>query len=156
MAAPRITATNHTAFTVSDLAKAAAFFRDILGFPVTQVTRHQGNVAEKITGLAGAVLDILYVEAPGHRIELIQFLAPPGRSELVLRPCDVGFAHIAFETDDLEGVLANAMEAGYTAVGPPQRVTAGPRQGGKTVYFRGPDGIIFELQEAPKRAEGRE
>ncbi|HUZ72811.1 MAG TPA: VOC family protein [Stellaceae bacterium] len=152
----RITATNHTAFTVSDLPRALTFFCDVLGFKATGTTRQQGDAVAKITGLPGAVLDIAFVDTPAHRIELIQYLAPQGQATLPLRPCDAGCAHVAFEVDDAEAAVAAIRAAGYLAVSDPQIVPAGPRKGGKNVYVRGPDGIIVEFQQAPARGMSAE
>ena len=149
MAAIGIKRTNHTAFTVSDLDRAAAFFRDVLGFSITEKTRQKGEVVGRITGVPGAELDIAFAVAPGHMIELMQYITPVSGRSLDLRPCDPGFSHIAFEVDDIDAAVAAIEAAGYTAVSRPQVVPAGPRKGGKNVYTRGPDGIVIEFQEAP-------
>jgi catechol 2,3-dioxygenase-like lactoylglutathione lyase family enzyme len=149
MAAIGIKRTNHTAFTVSDLDRAAAFFRDVLGFAITEKTRQRGEVVGRITGVPGAELDIAFAVAPGHMIELMQYIAPVSRRTFDLRPCDPGFSHIAFEVEDIDAAVAAIEAAGYGAVSVPQIVPAGPRKGGKNVYARGPDGIVIEFQEAP-------
>lgn len=152
MSSFHITATNHTAFTVSDLPAAIAFFRDLLGFSATEATRQSGDAAAKITGLPGAELDIVFVETPGHKIELMQYWTPRGRAGFDLRPCDPGFAHISFEVKEIDALVSVLDSAGYRAVSAPQIVQAGPRKGGRNVYVRGPDGIVIEFQEAPQKS----
>ena len=146
-----ITATNHTGLTVSDIDRSLAFFRDVLGFEVTAKTHHSGRMTEQITGVPDAEMEIAFVELPGHRIELLQYLQPDGRRVSDLRPCDTGFAHLAFEVDDVEAVLEAIKAGGFAAVNPPASPETGPRKGGKVVYTRNLDGIVLEFQQTPKR-----
>ena len=144
-----ITRMNHTGFTFSDLDRAAAFFRDVLGFTISATTRQSGPAVERITGVAGAEVDIAFATGPGCTIELMRFLAPGSDRTFDLRPCDPGFAHIAFEVDDIDATLAAIEAAGFRSFSRPQIVPAGPRKGGKNIYTEGPDGIVVEFQQAP-------
>lgn len=147
----KIKATNHTGLTVSDIDRTLAFFHDVLGFEVTEKTRHSGRMTEQITGVPDAAMEIAFVELPGHRIELLQYLRPDNRRVSDLRPCDTGFAHLAFEVDDVDAVLEAIKAGGFEAVNPPASPETGPRKGGKVVYTRNPDGIVLELQQTPGR-----
>jgi catechol 2,3-dioxygenase-like lactoylglutathione lyase family enzyme len=140
---------SHTGFTFSDIVKASAFFRDVLGFSITPPTRQAGLAVERMTGVPGAELDIAFATGGGHTIELIQYVAPVLPRTADKRPCDPGFAHIAFQVEDIDAVVTAINAAGFEAVSPPQIVPAGPRKGGKNVYTRGPDGIVIEFQQAP-------
>lgn len=150
MARFNILQTNHTGLTVSDIDRSLAFYRDVFGFPVTEKAHHTGEVVGQITGVPGAEVVIAFVELPGHRIELLQYLKPDDRRLSDLRNCDTGASHIAFEVDDLDGVLEAIKAGGFEAINPPVAVPAGPRKGGKTVYTRDPDGVVLEFQQAPK------
>ena len=68
---------NHTAFTVSDLDEVIPFFRDLLGFELTSRAPRDGRLIERMTAIAGVDTEIASVNGPGHRIELIQYKAPP-------------------------------------------------------------------------------
>src|ERR1700686_2237634 len=102
----RIIAADHTGITVSNLERSLEFWRDVLGFEFSHSAHQTGEMAEQITGVKGAELKLAVVKAPGgHKIELLEYLAPPDRKQHVdpstslrtsLRPCDVGSAHIAF------------------------------------------------------------
>ena len=48
-----ILATNHTSFTVSNLDRTVAFFRDALGFEVTSKAPRNPALIERITGVEG-------------------------------------------------------------------------------------------------------
>jgi catechol 2,3-dioxygenase-like lactoylglutathione lyase family enzyme len=135
--------------TVTDLETAGAFFRDALGFTLTSSTRQSGEAVERMTGVPGAEIDIVFAHRPDCTIELMRYVKPEGLRNFGLRPCDTGFAHVAFEAADLDEVATIMREAGYAPVSDPQVVPAGPRKGGRNLYVRGPDDIVIEFQTAP-------
>jgi glyoxylase I family protein len=140
----------HTGFTVSDLGRAAAFFRDVLGFTISAPMRQSGPAVGKMVGVPGAEVDIAFATSGDSTIELICYVNP--RSDRIndLQHCDTGFAHIAFLVDDIEKMMQSVRAAGFRLYSEePQVVPAGPRKGGKNVYTQGPDGIVVELQQAP-------
>lgn len=145
----QILKSNHIGFTVSDLERSAGFFRDLLGFSLSDTVRQHGEAVEKLTGVPGAVLDIQFAHGYGCAIELQYYIAPSGKAHYGLRPCDPGFAHIAFEVDDIDAMAEKVSAAGFMLVSSPQIVPAGPRKGGRNVYVRGPDNIVVEFQSAP-------
>ena len=145
----RITSTNHTSFTVSDLDRILAFFRDGLGFEVTSKAPRDPQLIERITGVNNAQVMIAYVRAPGHSLELIEYTAPADRSAVLPRPYDTGFAHIAFNVENLDAVIETAMHYQVEPIAPPVAIDAGPNQGRRVVYLRDPDGITIEFIEAP-------
>ena len=144
----RITGTNHTSFTVSDLERALGLFRDGLGFEVTSKAPRDPKLTERITGIPGAELLIAFVRAPGHSIELIEYKAPAQRGRVDARPCDTGFAHIAFDVDDVDAVLEAVRPHGVVPISPPVAIDQGPNKGRRVVYTRDPDGITIEFIEA--------
>jgi catechol 2,3-dioxygenase-like lactoylglutathione lyase family enzyme len=139
----------HTGFTVPDLDRAASFFRDVLGFSITDTMRQLGPAVERMVDVPGAEVDIAFATLGDCTIELICYVTP--RSDRIndMRHCDGGFAHIAFMVDDIDSMQQAVKAAGYQLFSEPQVVPAGPRKDGKNVYARGPDGIIVELQQAP-------
>ena len=92
-----IIAADHTGITVSNLEQSLAFWRDVLGFEFSHRTHQTGELASEITGVPGAEIALAVLKAPGgHKIELLQYNAPPDRKQHVdLRPCDVGHVHVA-------------------------------------------------------------
>lgn len=140
---------DHTGITVRDLERSLAFWHGVLGFELLLRARRSGAYAAEVTGVPGAAIDIAVLLAPGHKIELLQYLLPDGREHLRPRPCDVGSLHLAFDVDDLDAVLARIAAAGWTAVGEPQVVAEGARRGTRVVYARDPDGTTIELMQPP-------
>ena len=146
----KILSTNHTSFTVSNLDWSLSFFRDILGFEVTSKAPRNPRAIQHITGVEEAEVMIAYVRAPGHSVELIQYLRPDRRARHQSRPCDVGFAHLAFDVDNVDAAVIAAKEYGVLPIAAPYVTDAGPNAGGKVVYLRDPDGITIELIQKPK------
>src|SRR5213082_414958 len=99
----RVLAADHTGITVSNLERALTFWRDVLGFELSHTAHQTGEMAREITGVAGAEIKLAVVKAPGgHKIELLEYLAPAERKKVDLRPCDVGSVHVAFTVDKLD------------------------------------------------------
>ncbi len=147
MSKPLIQATLHTGLTVSDLDRSIAFYRDGLGFEVSERITLDGAHIEQMTGIAGARIQIAHVQAPGHGIELLQYLKPDGRRQSDLRPCDTGASHIAFLVENIDAVLAVLKTHGFEPMGPPQSPASGQLKGGWVAYLRDPDNTTLELQQ---------
>jgi len=145
----RVTATGHTGITVSDLGNATGYFADALGLAVSAPIPCSGELFEQVTGVPGCVIDICYVTAPGHTIELLCYSSPPCNVSSGLRPCDNGHLHLCFEFDDIDAVIAAGRRYGFEPVNPVQVVREGPRAGRKVIYTKGPDNLIIELMELP-------
>jgi catechol 2,3-dioxygenase-like lactoylglutathione lyase family enzyme len=148
--AGRVTGVGHTGITVSNLDRAAGYFRDVLGLPVSDPVVCCGELFEQVTGVPGCVIDICYVYAPGHTIELLCYSSPPDKISSGLRPCDNGHLHLCFDVDDIAAVIAAGRAYGFEPVNPVQVVRAGPHQGNKVIYTRGPDNLTVELMEHPR------
>jgi glyoxylase I family protein len=147
--AGRVTGVGHTGITVSDLDRSVGYFRDALGLPVSTPVECRGELFERVTGVAGCVIHICYVSAPGHTIELLSYASPVGASSS-LRPCDNGHLHLCLEVDDIAAVIAAGRDYGFEPVNPVQVVRDGPRRGTKVIYTQGPDNLTVELVERPR------
>jgi catechol 2,3-dioxygenase-like lactoylglutathione lyase family enzyme len=152
----RIIAADHTGITVSNLERSLTFWRDVLGLELSHTAHQTGEMASEITGVAGAEIKLAVVKAPGgHKIELLEYLAPPQRKPRVdLRPCDVGHVHVALVVDDLDAILNAINASGWKAAGKPQTLRSGPNAGKQVVYVRDPDGTTIEFMQRPETAEG--
>jgi glyoxylase I family protein len=147
----RIIAADHTGITVSNLEQSLAFWQNVLGFEFSHRAHQTAELASEITGVAGAEISIAVVKAPGgHKIELLEYLAPPDRKHVDLRPCDVGSVHVALTVDNLDAVLSAIAASGWKTAGRPQTLQSGPNAGKRVVYVRDPDGTTIEFMEVPK------
>ena len=146
-----ILAADHTGITVSDIERSLAFWQDVLGFELSHRAHQKGELAEQITGVVGAEILIAVLKAPGHKIELLEYRAPPDRErQNNLRPCDLGAAHIALTVDNLDEVLERIAAFGWKTAGEPQTLTVGPNSGKRVIYVRDPDGTTIELMQMPQ------
>ena len=149
MSAPfRIIAADHTGITVTNLERSLAFWRDVLGFELSHRPHQTGDLASEITGVPGAEISIAVLKGYGHKIELLEYLAPPDRKHVDLRPCDVGHVHVALTVDNLEAVLSAIAASGWKIAGKPQILESGPNAGRRVVYVRDPDGITIEFMQS--------
>jgi len=146
----RVLATNHTSFTVSDLDRAVAFYVDALGFEMISRAPRDPAIVQQISGVPGADIEVAYVQGPDHRLELIRYHGPAERGHVRARSCDTGFAHIAFDVDDLDAAIAASAPHGVTPIGAPVAIDQGPNRGGRVVYLRDPDDITIEYIEKPR------
>jgi catechol 2,3-dioxygenase-like lactoylglutathione lyase family enzyme len=143
---------DHTGITVSNLERSLAFWRDVLGFELSHTAHQTGELAKEITGVESAELKLAVLKTPGgHKIELLEYLAPADRRRANLRSCDVGSAHIALLVEDLDAVLERIASSGWKAAGKPQTLNTGPNAGKRVVYVRDPDGTTIEFMELPTR-----
>lgn len=152
----RIIAADHTGITVTNLERSLAFWRDVLGFELSHRAHQTGELASEITGVAGAEILIAVLKTPtGHKIELLEYLAPPDRKLVSPRPSDVGSVHVALTVDDLEAVLSALAASGWEAAGQPQTLQSGPNAGKRVVYVRDPDGTTIEFMQPPSIENNR-
>jgi catechol 2,3-dioxygenase-like lactoylglutathione lyase family enzyme len=146
-----IIAADHTGITVSNLEKSLEFWRDVLGLEFSHTAHQTGELAKEITGIAGAEIKLAVLKTPsGHKIELLEYLAPPDHKHPDVRPCNVGHVHVALLVDDLDAILDKIAASGWRAAGEPQTLKTGPNAGKRVVYVRDPDGTTIELMQPPK------
>jgi len=141
---------DHTGITVSNLERSLAFWRDVLGFELSHTAHQKGELAKEITGVEGAEIKLAVLKtAGGHKIELLEYLAPADRKRGNLRPCDVGSVHVALLVEDLDAVLTQIAASGWKTAGKPQTLSTGPNAGKRVVYVRDPDGTTIEFMQIP-------
>ena len=144
----KVIAADHTGITVSNLERSLEFWQNVLGFKFSHRAHQTSEMASEITGVAGAEIKLAVVKAPGgHKIELLEYLAPADRKKVDVRPCDVGSVHIAFTVDNLDAVLQKIAASGWKPAGKPQTLKSGPNAGKRVIYVRDPDGTTIEFMQ---------
>lgn len=134
---------HHYGVTVSDLDDATAFYGDLLGLPVVERLSFDDEAFGRFVGVPDADVDIVFFDAGGFRIEVLEYRSPPGddANEGVSNN-DVGAAHVCLEVDDLDAEYERLAD-GADFVSPPQALESGA----KVAYVRDPDGNVIELLE---------
>src|SRR4029077_16255784 len=121
-----IMTTDHTGFTVANIERSLVFWRNALGFELSHRAHHKGDLASEVTGVPGAEISIAVLKGYGHKIELLEYLAPADRKHVHLRPCDIGSVHVAFTVDNLDAVIKGIAVSGWKTAGKPQTLKSGP------------------------------
>jgi catechol 2,3-dioxygenase-like lactoylglutathione lyase family enzyme len=132
---------HHVGITVSDLDRAVAFYRDVLGLAVVDRFSVDGEAFATGVGVDGASADFAHLDAGDVRVELVAY-DPAGEavdSGRVNRP---GTAHLGLSVPDLDRVYGSLPDEVET-VSPPQRTASGT----KILFVRDPEGNLVELLE---------
>jgi catechol 2,3-dioxygenase-like lactoylglutathione lyase family enzyme len=144
---------HHTGYTVSNLDRSVAFYRDLLGCEIMATQEKEGGYLAAIVGYPNAHVRMAHLRVPGseHVIELFEYLAPDGHDADV-EPRNVGSSHLCFVVDDLPEFYDRLKESGVDSfVSPPIDVDTGINRGGYALYLKDPDGITVELFQPPAR-----
>jgi catechol 2,3-dioxygenase-like lactoylglutathione lyase family enzyme len=136
---------DHVGITVADLESVTEFFAG-LGFEVEGTTAVEGEFLDTVIGIPGSRTEIVMLRLPGEgtALELSSFVRPdhqPGSPEAMAN--ELGIRNIAFEVDDLQGLVDRLAADGYELVGGVGQYEKVWRM----AYVRGPEGIIVSLAE---------
>ena len=137
---------HHTGYTVSDLDRSVAFYRDLLGCEVLATQEKEGGYLAAIVGYPDAHVRMAHLRVPGgeHVIELFEYLAPAG-DRADVEPRNIGASHLCFIVADLPALYELAARArGY--------VVRLPTRGGRHGHQPGGPGA---LPAGPRRDHGR-
>lgn len=141
-------------FTVSDMERSIAFYRDVLAFKPVNDVEVDGPEYDRLYGIFGVRVRVVKLQLGEQQLELTQFLAPPD-----VRPIpapsyshDLWFQHIAIVVRDMEAAWAQLRKHHVRQISP-RPVTipmSNPAASGiRAVKFRDPDGHNLELLSFP-------
>jgi catechol 2,3-dioxygenase-like lactoylglutathione lyase family enzyme len=136
---------DHVGLTVADLDAAVDFFVK-LGLELEGRMPMEGEFLDTVCGIPDSRTEIAMLRLPGGgtALELATFVRPdlvPGSPDAMAN--EVGIRNVAFEVDDLRGVVDELAADGYGLVG-------GIGEYENTwlmTYVRGPEGITVALAE---------
>ena len=137
---------HHASFTVSNMERSVAFYRDILGMEVLWDSvdagvKYKGEVSDKITGCPGTEQHLVFMGIEGDFLELVEY-TPGGKALAENKASDVGSAHVCFKTDDIQALYEKLLANNAVLHCSPQKGMSN-----RVMYFRDPDGIILEAVE---------
>ena len=122
---------HHIAIIASDYEKSRAFYVETLGFPI--VSEHRRPERNDV---------ILNLRVDEHtQIELFGMPCPPPR---VTSPEACGLRHLAFHVEDIDAAVRELAEKGVVC----EPIRTDPYTGNRMTFFRDPDNLPLELQEA--------
>jgi len=142
---------DHVSVTTGDIARSLAFYRDLLGIPVSDVTELSGAEVEAITGVPGARMLAADLDlGHGQVLELIEYV--DGTAGVALPLDHAGSGHIGLAVRDLDALLARLRDAGVEVATEPATITEpGDWFGARCMTVRDPDGVAVELVQRPVR-----
>ena len=123
---------NHIHLRSTDPRKTAAWYVDTFGAKITWEGETPGGALVLRLNVAGIRLNIS-ATSPGESL-------PAGPAEPHL-----GLDHYAFNTDDLEGLLARLQDRGVEVVQPLRTLESGA----KMAFIQAPDDVRIELMQPP-------
>lgn len=122
----------HVTVSVSNVDRALAFYRDLLGFPVLGRLYYPNQV--------GLVIDFLDIGNNGI-LEIFSFKVPTKPAEWIPDDLQLGMRHIAFKVQDVDATSARLKAAGVEFTLEPTDATGGVR----IAFFKDPDGTLLEI-----------
>ena len=138
---------HHHGFTVSDLQRSIAFYRDLFGLELVRVSERRNLPSyDQIIGHENVALDVAILQSPAGEfiLELFEYVNPPGRKRELDNPF-VGSSHLAFEVDDIDAFYGALLAAGYGGINPPVDVERDGVVVARAMYALDPDGITVEI-----------
>ncbi len=139
----------HIGFTVSDLDRSVAFYRDVLGLSYLGEMKMGGDETAALFQRQGCEARVAYLQtADKHAapVELIQFTNQAAEIS-VPSLFKTSISELCFATDDIDLEYAQLKEKGVKFISEPQTFDSTAYGFGKSraVYFYDPDGNILEL-----------
>ena len=142
----------HTNINSKDWKALGKFYEDVFGLVGIGPERDlHGEWFEKVTGVKGAHVRGRHYALPGFpeggpTFEIFTYNIPHGTDTGEIN--SYGFAHIAFEVDDVDAVYKKLLDNGGSACG--ELIEQYYESVGKTlriVYARDPEGNVVEIQK---------
>jgi methylmalonyl-CoA/ethylmalonyl-CoA epimerase len=130
---------DHIAIAVSDMEAGTTFWHTVLGLPLG----HLHRVEEE-------GVDVAFLPVGGSALELLQPFQDNGVMKY-LQKRGPGIHHICFETDDIDGMLAQLEEAEIQLI-TPQPLTNAEGKRYAFVHPKSTGGVLVELYQLPETA----
>ena len=150
-----VSAVDAVGFTVSDMDRSVAFYRDVLTFTTVSDVEVDGPEYDQLYGIFGVRARVVRMRLGEQELELTQFLAPPD-----VRPIpapsyshDLWFQHFAIVVRDMDAAWVRLRQHHVRQISPrPQTIpVSNPAAAGiKAIKFRDPDGHNLELLWFPE------
>ena len=140
----------HTNIAARDWKLLSEFYINVFCCKVRPPVRDlSGDWLDQATGLNNARLKGVHLLLPGHgdngpTLEIFTYEDTHGSDQIMAN--HTGYTHIAFEVDDVEAILNNALSNGARPLGKVTEKIIESVGVLKFVYFRDPEGNIVEIQ----------
>ena len=140
----------HTNIIAKDPKRLIAFYKEVLNCKSFNSTRDlKGEWVDRFTGVKNAHIMGEHLVLPGYEDKLptLEIFAYDKLHESLKHEINSpGFAHIAFEVDDVETTVEKLLKEGGSMVGEIIKANYPNHVLATLVYTRDPEGNIIELQ----------
>ena len=133
---------HHFGVTVTDLNRAVAFYRDVLGLDVLAEFEVGGEAFETGVDVEGASASFAHLDAGDARVELVEY-DPEGEDRTGGAVNQPGAKHLGLTVDDVDAVYESLPDDVET-LSEPQTTESGTR----IFFVRDPDGNLVEILDA--------
>jgi catechol 2,3-dioxygenase-like lactoylglutathione lyase family enzyme len=135
----------HIGLCVRDIDRSTGFYCNALGFTEIGRMTVDDDASERLLDVPGLVLELVYLQRDGFRLELLEYAAPGTVDGAIPRPMNtVGFTHLSFRVDDPDLLVAAIVAHGGCRLDDRSVSFAGGNRG---LMLTDPDGNLLELIE---------
>jgi len=134
---PTLKKINHVAIVVADIDEALKFWRDALGIEMSHLEDVPSQKAQ-----------VAFLPLGDSEVELVKPTADDTGAAKFLAERGGGMHHLCFETDNVEGMLADLREKGVRLINEEPIVLPGRKMA--FIHPKSTGGVLVELYELTK------
>jgi len=140
-----VTKIHHSGITVKNLEESVRFYEDVFGFK--KIGSADLRVDEE-GGMKGVYIKIAFLMAGEDDLELLEYIEPKHKQELLFHPWDPGVQHISFMVDNIKKFYETYKDSIKFLTPPIDYIT--DEIDTTWTYLKDPNGSILELSEDHK------
>lgn len=140
---------SHIGIAVTDIERSVRFYSDVFGFKVLYWMDFEGNEVASAMEQEGAFRSVMLLRGD-VRVELLQWVDVPVTGSGERKPMtELGFTHLAFRVEDVDGLTDAVLAAGGRVVEGTRTVLGSAEDPAATrlLYLTDPDGTRIELMQ---------
>lgn len=140
---------SHIGICVTDLDRSVRFYTRVFGFALLYQLDFENNEVAATMEQDGKFRSAMLIR-DDIRIELLQWVDVPTTGSGVRKPMtELGFTHLSFRVEDVDGLTEDILAAGGTLVETTRTVLgdADDPASGRFIYLTDPDGTRIELMQ---------
>ncbi|RPI20828.1 MAG: hypothetical protein EHM57_07415 [Actinobacteria bacterium] len=146
----------HFGLVTANLDRSVEFYSALLDREPLERVLWKGEAARYVADLLatpGLTLRAAFFHLPHSNtvLEVIEYSNIESGSPIAAPPTAVGAVHFGFYVDSIEDAAQRIQAAGGGFLAPPVAIPYGPYSGGRTAYFRDPDGVNLQVMEVSSR-----
>ncbi|MDG5481198.1 VOC family protein [Mycolicibacterium gadium] len=135
----------HVGLCVTNIERSTEFYCSALGFTKIGEMHVDDAASARLLDVEGLVLDLVYLQRDGFRLELLAYPAPGTTGDGAPRQMNaLGFTHLSFRVDDADALAEVVIEYGGQLLAD-RTVAFGA--GNRGMMLTDPDGNLLELVE---------